>query len=852
MSRQTLPIQGASCQHCVKTIHKALEPLNGVSAVNVDLQNQTVTVDGDADRGALRAALVEAGYAADEDDDPGPAAPADDDPARYTTATGDAPAKKAAPAEPPRELSLAVTGAHCASCVRTIESALEGVPGVDTASMNLANHTARVSGSAQPDDLVRAVQNAGYDATPVRDPARAEDDREEQEHQLYRKLVRQTSVALAVGLPIMLWGWFGGTMTVEAGGASQWGWGAVSVITFLILALPGRHFFVGAWKAFRHHNANMDTLIAVGTGAAWGYSTLVVIAPNLLPEMARHVYFEASPMIIGLVNLGLALELRARGKTGAAVKRLLNLGAKTARRLDDDGEHDVPVEDIRVDDRLRVRPGETIAVDGEVLEGDSEVDESMLTGEPMPVVKSEGDTVAAGTLNGSGTLVYRATRVGADTALARIIDLVKKAQGAKPPIGRLADTVASVFVPTILLIAVATALIWYNFGPQPVAAYMVVASVTVLIIACPCALGLATPMSVMVAVGKAAESGILIRQDAALQTAAELDTVVLDKTGTITEGRPSVTRVIAAPDQDEETVLRLAASLEAGSEHPLARAILDAAEERGLKTAPVNDFRALNGKGVSARQDDALLRLGNRRWLEQEGIRLGLEDEARQLSDEAATPLFLTRDDTVIGVLGVADRIKTDAAEAIARLRDRDVRVVMITGDIQATADAIAKQAGVDEVLAEVLPEDKAREVEKLQKEGRKVAMVGDGINDAPALAQADVGFAIGTGTDVAIESASITLMSGSLHGVADAMAISRATLRNIKQNLFGAFVYNSLGVPVAAGLLYPFTGWLLSPVIAGAAMSLSSVTVVSNANRLRFFKPRGHHGPRAKTGDRS
>ena len=825
MNSQTLAIRGASCQHCVKTIENALGAVAGVRGVRVDLNQQTVTVDGDADRGALRAALDDAGYAAEDDD-------------------GEAPPPSESPPEPAardRDLSLSVTGAHCASCVRTIEDALHGVPGVATASMNLANHTARVSGSADPDALVRAVQKVGYDAAPVRDPARAEDDREAQERQLYRKLVRQTSVALAVGLPIMLWGWFGGTMTVEAGTASQWGWGAVAVVTFLMLAFPGRHFFVGAWKAFRHHNANMDTLIAVGTGAAWGYSTLVVIAPDLLPEMARHVYFEASPMIIGLVNLGLALELRARGKTGAAVKRLLNLGAKTARRLDDDGEHDVPVEDIRVDDRLRVRPGETIAVDGEVLEGGSEVDESMLTGEPMPVVKSEGDTVAAGTLNGSGTLVYRATRVGADTALARIIDLVKKAQGAKPPIGRLADTVASVFVPTILLIAVATALIWYNFGPQPVAAYMVVASVTVLIIACPCALGLATPMSVMVGVGKAAEYGILIRQGEALQTAADLDTVVLDKTGTITEGRPALTRVLAAEGETEDDVLTLAASLEAGSEHPLARAILDAADERGLSPRSVSDFQALNGKGVSARLDGATLRLGNRRWLEQEGVTLALQDQAAALSEDAATPLFLARDDRVIGVLGVADRIKDDAAEAIRRLRERGLRVIMITGDIQASADAIARQAGVDEVLAEVLPEDKAREVQRLQQDGAKVAMVGDGINDAPALAQADVGFAIGTGTDVAIESAAITLMSGSLHGVADAMAISRATLRNIKQNLFGAFVYNSLGVPVAAGLLYPFTGWLLSPVIAGAAMSLSSVTVVSNANRLRFFKPRGH-----------
>ena len=582
----------------------------------------------------------------------------------------------------------------------------------------------------------------------------------------------------------------------------------------------------------------MDTLIALGTGTAWLYSMVVVLAPGLVPEAARHVYFEASAMIIGLISLGLALEVRARGKTSAAVKRLLDLRAKTARVLRDGGEQDIPVEQVVAGDRVRVRPGEKIAVDGEVEEGSSRLDESMLTGEPMPVAKGPGDSVAAGTLNEGGTLIYRATRVGADTALARIIELVKKAQGTKPPIGRLADQVSAVFVPTIMLIAVAAALVWFNVGPQPPFSHMMVAATTVLIIACPCALGLATPMSVMVGVGKAAEYGILIRQGEALQTAADLDTVVLDKTGTITEGRPALTRVLAADGDTEDDVLTLAASLEAGSEHPLARAILDAADERGLSPRSVSDFQALNGKGVSARLDGATLRLGNRRWLEQEGVTLALQDQAAALSEDAATPLFLARDDRVIGVLGVADRIKDDAAEAIRRLRERGLRVIMITGDIQASADAIARQAGVDEVLAEVLPEDKAREVKRLQQDGAKVAMVGDGINDAPALAQADVGFAIGTGTDVAIESAAVTLMSGSLHGVADAMAISRATLGNIKQNLFGAFVYNSLGVPVAAGLLYPFTGWLLSPVIAGAAMSLSSVTVVSNANRLRFFKP--------------
>ncbi|ASK36610.1 copper-translocating P-type ATPase [Alcanivorax sp. N3-2A] len=820
MNKQTLPIQGATCQGCVKRIDAALEVVPGVTAVSVDLPGQRVTVSGDASRQAVQEALVESGYAADPAaaDETAPLAQADQD--------------------QDQDVQLSISGAHCASCVRTIEDALGAVPGVAKASMNLADRTARVSGRARPDDLVRAVQSAGYQASEVRDPHTAEQEREEQERSLYKRLLGQTALSLAVGVPVMLWGWAGGSMTVVPGTPGQVAWFVVGLVTLAMLVFPGRHFFVGGWKAFRHHNANMDTLIAVGTAAAWAYSMVVVIAPLVLPAAARHVYFEASPMIIGLVNLGLALEMRARGKTGAAVKRLLGLRAKTARVVRDGEEIDLPVEQVREGDRLRVRPGETLAVDGEVEDGDSSVDESMLTGEPMPVRKGPGDSVAAGTLNDSGTLIYRATRVGADTALARIIDLVKKAQGAKPPIGRLADSVAAVFVPAILLIAVSAALAWYNFGPNPPLAYMMVAATSVLIIACPCALGLATPMSVMVGVGKAAEAGILIRQGEALQTAAGLDTVVLDKTGTITEGKPAVTRVIAA-DGDEQHVLALAAALEAGSEHPLGRAILDEAKRRQLTPPAVSDFQSSNGLGVSATREGATLRLGNRRWLEQQGVAMTLDQAARSLSDEAATPLFLARDTQLLGVIGVADRIKADSADAVARLRDSGLKVIMITGDVQATADAIARQAGIDEVLAEVLPEDKAAHVARLQQQGAKVAMVGDGINDAPALAQADVGFAIGTGTDVAIESAAITLMSGSLHGVADAMAISRATLRNIKQNLFGAFIYNSLGVPIAAGLLYPFTGWLLSPVIAGAAMSLSSVTVVSNANRLRLFKPR-------------
>ncbi|KAF0802349.1 Cu(I)-exporting ATPase [Alcanivorax xiamenensis] len=833
MNEQTLPIQGATCQGCARKIRTALLAVPGVSSAEVDLEQQTVTVSGSADRAALRDALTESGYAADDTED-AEADAAACHPAPQETRTGGA-----GPTQKESEHLLAITGATCASCVRTIESALSGVAGVHDASMNLADRTARVAGNARPQALIDAVQAAGYGASVIDDEQQADQQREEQEHAHYRELIRHTVIGLAVGIPLMAWGLAGGTMMVTAGTASQWSWLAVGLITLGVLAWSGRHFFIGAWKAGRHHNANMDTLIALGTGAAWAYSMVVVLFPDWLPEAARHVYFEASAMIIGLINLGQALEMRARGKTSEAVRRLLDLGARTARVIRDGEERDIPVESVQAGDLLRVRPGEKIAVDGEVEEGESRLDESMLTGEPMPVSKTPGDTVSAGTVNDSGTLIYRATRVGRDTALAQIIALVKKAQGAKPPIGRLADRISAVFVPTILLIAVAAALAWYNLGPDPRIVHMMVAATTVLIIACPCALGLATPMSVMVGVGKAAEAGILIRQGEALQTAGDLDTIVLDKTGTITEGHPAVTGVHTIDSESESTVLTLAASLETGSEHPLARAILAAAEERGLRTETVTDFQAHNGKGVSALLDGTLLRLGNRRWLDQEGVAGGLEEQAEALGRDGATPLFLARDQQLLGVIGVADPIKQDSRAAIQRLHDLGLTVVMITGDVRTSAEAIARQAGVDKVLAEVLPEDKAREIQRLQGEGRKVAMVGDGINDAPALAQADVGFAIGTGTDVAIESAAITLMGGSLHGVADAMAISRATVRNIKQNLFGAFAYNTLGVPVAAGILYPFTGWLLSPVIAGAAMSLSSVTVVTNANRLRLFRPR-------------
>jgi len=531
---QTLPISGATCQGCSRTITSALEQVSGVERVTVDLQAQQVAVTGSASRNALQKALVQAGYGADMNDSGHEHDDHNDD-----NGTASEPASQAA-----QSIQLNISGATCASCVRTIESALRGTPGVHGADMNFADRTAQVTGTASTNALIKAVEDAGYGASEARDDDNDEQEAKERAH--YRQLLRHMWLGLGLGVPLMAWGLLGGDMMVRPGEISQWVWLGIGIATLAVLATAGRHFFVGAWKAFRNHNANMDTLIALGTGAAWLYSMVVVLLPGALPEAARHVYFEASAMIIGLINLGQALEVRARGKTSAAVKRLLDLGAKTARVIRDGPnqekvEQDIPVEQVQNGDTLRVRPGEKIAVDGTVKEGESRIDESMLTGEPMPVNKAPGDTVSAGTLNEGGTLLYTATAVGKDTALSRIVALVKKAQGSKPPIGRLADQVSAIFVPTIMLIAIAAALVWFNVGPEPRLTHMLISATTVLIIACPCALGLATPMSVMVGVGKAAEYGILIRQGEALQTSSQLDTIVLDKTGTITEGKPAVT-----------------------------------------------------------------------------------------------------------------------------------------------------------------------------------------------------------------------------------------------------------------------------------------------------------------------
>jgi Cu+-exporting ATPase len=613
----------------------------------------------------------------------------------------------------------------------------------------------------------------------------------------------------------------------------------------LLLSAPvvlwgGWPFLERGARSLATRQLNMFTLIGLGTATAFGYSTVAVLFPGALPHGLRHegmppVYFEAAAVIVTLVLLGQVLELRARRATSGAIRALLGLAPRRARRLGETGEEDVPLAEVRVGDRLRVRPGERVPVDGVVLEGRSVVDESMLTGEPLPVEKSAGARVTGGTVNGTGGFVMRAERVGAETLLAQIVRMVAEAQRSRAPIQRLADVVSAWFVPAVVVVAAATAVGWGLAGPEPRLAYAVVNAVAVLIIACPCALGLATPMSIMVATGRGAQAGVLVKHAQALETMERVDTLVVDKTGTLTEGGPRLVTVIPAPGFDAARVLALAAGLEQGSEHPLAAAVLAGAAERGVAPAPARHFQSVTGQGVSGEIDSLRVLLGSERLLEAEGVATAaLRPEAERLRAEAQTVVYLAAGGRLAGLLGVADPIKASTPEALATLRAAGLRVVMLTGDSRRTAEAVARRLGLDEVIAEVQPADKAAVVRRLQAQGRCVAMAGDGVNDAPALAQAQVGIAMGTGTDVAMESAGVTLVRGDLRGIARARRLSRATMRNIRENLLWAFLYNALGVPIAAGMLYPAFGLLLSPIIASAAMSLSSVSVIANALRLR------------------
>lgn len=734
------------------------------------------------------------------------------------------------------EVRLSILGMRCAGCIAAVETALQAVAGVKTVNVNFADHSASVTGYADHDAMKAALKAAGYDAA-VMEGLEDPSEEERQEEERYSDLMKKAAVAGALGLPLMLGAhldWFPLMGTPDGTGF----WTNVALLTLAVMFYSGGHFFRSAIKLLLLKQANMDTLIALGTGSAWLYSSIVIDYADKLPSLSNHAYFEASAVILAFINLGSALETRARGKTSAAIRALIGLQPRTARALRDGQEVDIAIDQVGLGETLRVRPGEKIPVDGVLVEGHSTVDESMLTGEAIPVEKVVGANVAAGTINQNGSFLFTATRIGRDTALAQIIHSVRQAQNAKPAIARLADKISSIFVPVVVAIAVFTFFTWLIFGPEPALGYAFVTAMTVLVIACPCALGLATPISVMVAVGRAAQMGILIRKGEALQTAGKLTCLILDKTGTVTTGKPSLAQIVAFEGYSEEQVLQRAASLESGSEHPLAAAILAAAEDKQIKLDKVRKFHAVAGHGITGRIADQPWLFGNVALMKESGIEV--ENHQAAMAELAAlgqTPMLLAVDKTVAGIISVADPIKADSAQAVRELRQKGIRVLMVTGDNEITARAIAAQAGIDEIRAQVLPQDKALVAKQLQSQGEIVGMVGDGINDAPALAQANVGFAIGTGTDVAIESADIVLLQGSLLKVAEAMALSRLTVTNIKQNLLGAFFYNTIGIPVAAGLLYPAFGVLLNPMIAGAAMAMSSVTVVSNANRLRWVK---------------
>ena len=766
---------------------------------------------------------------------------------------------------------LRILGLQCATCTPTVESALRDVEGVHSATVSVGTSEAVVTYDRRvtsPSDLVGAVEASGYgvaaiDGAPVghgehgdhghpdaTGDAHADDtDTETAAHRReYRQLMRRFWVAAVIAVPVMLvaypelsWLYLPHLFTPSVSERTVWLLFAASgVLSLPVLFYSGRHFFVGAWAAFRHQSADMNTLIALGTSAAWIYSTFALLLPSLFPEGTAEPFYDVTAVVTALVVLGQALEVRAKGQTSQAIRKLIGLQAKTARVVRGGTEVEIAVEEVQAGDIVVVRPGEKIPVDGEIVEGRSALDESMITGESLPVDKAVGDEVVGATMNTTGSFKFRATRVGKDTALAQIVRMVQDAMGSKAPIARLVDVVSGYFVPAVMMIAILTFLAWFNFGQSEALAFGVVTAVTVLIIACPCAVGMAVPMSMVAGVGKAAEHGVLIRNGEALQVSSRLDKVVLDKTGTITRGEPALTNVVAAPDFDEATVLRLAAAADRPSEHPLAQAIVEGARAKGFDPPEPTSFDAVPGHGVETEVEGRRVLVGNRKLLERAGIEAtSLERDVLRLQEDGKTAMYVAIDGRAAGVVAVADTVKDDSVDAIRVMKELGLEVVMLTGDNERTARAIARQVGIERILADVLPEDKAKEVHNLKMDGSKVGMVGDGINDAPALVEADVGFAIGTGTDVAIEAADVTLMSGSLKGVAYAIEVSKATMRNAKQSLFGAFVYNTLGIPIAAGVLYPFFGLLLSPLIAGAAMAASSVTVVTNANRLRFFRAR-------------
>jgi Cu+-exporting ATPase len=826
-----LTLDGLTCGHCVKRVKEALEQRPDVSQADVTTTEAHVT--GSASAEQLIDTIKQAGYGAELSHPKANPLTESSLPSEALTAV---PSALPAADDLDDSQQLLINGMSCASCVSRVQNALAAVPGVTQARVNLAERTALVMGRAAATELVQAVEKAGYGAEAIEDDLKRRERQQETAVATMKRFRWQAIVALLVGVPVMVWGMFGDNMMVTDANRSVWL--VIGLVTLGVMIFAGGHFYTSAWKSLKNRTATMDTLVALGTGVAWLYSMSVNLWPQWFPMEARHLYYEASAMIIGLINLGHMLEARARQRSSKALEKLLDLTPPTARVVTEEGEKSVPLADVQPGMTLRLATGDRVPVDGDITQGEAWFDEAMLTGEPVPQQKSDGDNIHAGTVVQDGSVLFKASAVGSHTTLSRIIRMVRQAQSSKPEIGQLADRISAVFVPTVVAIALLSAAIWYFFGPAPQIVYTLVIATTVLIIACPCALGLATPMSIIAGVGRAAEYGVLVRDADALQRASELDTLVFDKTGTLTEGKPQVVAVKTYGDMDEAQALRLAAALEQGSSHPLAHAIIEKAGETPLPQ--ISAFRTLRGLGVSGEAEGHALLLGNQALLNEQHIATtDIDAELEAQAAKGATPVLLAVDGKAAALFAIRDPLRADSVAALERLHREGYRLVMLTGDNPITAQAIAKEAGIDEVIAGVLPDGKAEAIKKLQAEGRKVAMVGDGINDAPALAQAEVGIAMGGGSDVAIETAAITLMRHSLVGVADALAISKATLRNMKQNLLGAFIYNSLGIPIAAGILWPLTGTLLNPVVAGAAMALSSITVVSNANRLLRFKPK-------------
>lgn len=816
MEAKTFDIEGMTCASCAQTVEKATAKLTGVSKATVNLATEKLNVEYDESKLSerdIQKAVSDAGYEALSN---------------------------------VQQRTFDIEGMTCASCAQTIEKATSKLTGVTKASVNLATEKMVVDfdpSTINVSDITKAVADAGYEAIEQVDSADTVDkDREKKQKHIKEMWQRfwlsavftvpllYVAMGHMVGLPLPTF--LDPMMHAETFAMVQ------LVLTIPVLYL-GRSFFTVGFKALFKGHPNMDSLVALGTSAAVAYSlygTAMIFAGD--PQFTMALYYESAGMILTLITLGKYFEAVSKGKTSEAIKKLMGLAPKNARVFRNGQEMEIPVDSVQLDDTIIVRPGEKIPVDGVVIEGSSAIDESMLTGESMPVEKKIGDNVIGASINKNGSFRFKATKVGKDTALSQIIKLVEDAQGSKAPIAKMADKISGVFVPIVMVLSVLAGLAWYFLG-QESWVFALTITISVLVIACPCALGLATPTAIMVGTGKGAENGVLIKSGDALETTHKIQTIVFDKTGTITEGKPKVTDIVTENDMSRDELLRLAASAEKGSEHPLGEAIVNGAEEKNLAFAKTEDFAAIPGHGIEVTIEGSRLLLGNKKLMDDRGISLGnLGVTSDQLAEQGKTPMYIAKDGKIAGIIAVADTIKPNSIPAIKKLHQMGIEVAMITGDNKRTAQAIAKQVGIDRVLSEVLPEDKANEVMKLQKEGKKVAMVGDGINDAPALAQADIGIAIGSGTDVAMESADIVLMRSDLMDVPTAVELSKATIKNIKENLFWAFAYNTLGIPVAMGVLYLFGGPLLNPMIAGAAMSFSSVSVLLNALRLKGFKP--------------